>query len=369
MSIARLFIKVFCIFFTGIIPHCMSCVLWTLWKEGFINVNLFNDRLRFLFGMLYVEQKNRPIEMTKFSPAGQGFPKYSAAQTWSLFRYLPLMLAPYIPASEKSWKLFLKLQEAVDIMCAPRLNRTILVQFEWLWSEFLIDYKKVFPSIPLKPKFHFASHFVTSVMHNGPANTYWAMHYERQNGSVKQPSHIMHNFKAPLKSLAYRHQCRAFYSLMSKAFLGNSVVVSKSVFYSLTELERFEWFKEIRASLIPLLKQCCLGLEIAEKVTINTTVFRQGSFVLLNANEDGGFNFGKIQLILRDDPSVPLLLSTVYSTTYFDYPSHSHCVTRILPTKRNICSINDLLDHHPLDGVNQQEKTFIRLKYFVFKKN
>lgn len=37
--------------------------------------------------------------------------------------------------------------------------------------------------------------------------TFWAMNFERLNGSFKRPTHIMNNFRNPLLTLAYKHQC------------------------------------------------------------------------------------------------------------------------------------------------------------------
>ena len=57
---------------------------------------------------------------------------------WALFRYLPLMLAPAITEKKKYWKLFLMLQEIVDICVAPTLNDTLLDCYSLLYEEFLI---------------------------------------------------------------------------------------------------------------------------------------------------------------------------------------------------------------------------------------
>lgn len=125
--------------FIGIIPNVMSSVVHSLWKDGFITLEFFNGRIRHIFGLLSVEKKNKPCELNCFLPPGKGFsPKFNASQMWALFRYLPLMLSSSIFAYKKYWKLFLMLQEIVDIAVAPRLTESILSQFDILYEEFLI---------------------------------------------------------------------------------------------------------------------------------------------------------------------------------------------------------------------------------------
>lgn len=37
--------------------------------------------------------------------------------------------------------------------------------------------------------------------------TFWTMNYERLNGKIKAPAHIMQNYRNPQYTLAYRRQC------------------------------------------------------------------------------------------------------------------------------------------------------------------
>jgi hypothetical protein len=123
----------------GIIPHVTSCVLYSLWKGGYITVEIVNNRLREIFSKTSVDKKDKPCELNTFLPPGQGIsPKFSAAQMCTFFRYLPMMLAPYIDPKNEHWILFLMLQEVVDLVFAPRLTESTLGYFELLYSEFFM---------------------------------------------------------------------------------------------------------------------------------------------------------------------------------------------------------------------------------------
>ena len=98
----------------------------------------FNDRLRHVFGMVKVDKKNKPCEINQFLHPGKGFsPKFSAAQMWALFRYLPLMISSVFIQEKKYWKLFLQLQEIVDILTGPRIDDATLNYYEIIYAEFL----------------------------------------------------------------------------------------------------------------------------------------------------------------------------------------------------------------------------------------
>jgi len=56
----------------------MSSVVHSLWKDGFITVDYFNERLRYIFNLLFVEKKNKPCEINSFLPPGN-------YNQWNLF--------------------------------------------------------------------------------------------------------------------------------------------------------------------------------------------------------------------------------------------------------------------------------------------
>jgi hypothetical protein len=333
-----------------------------LWKGGYITVEIVNNRLREIFSKTSVDKKDKPCELNSFLPPGQGIsPKFSAAQMCTFFRYLPMMLAPYIDPKNEHWRLFLMLQEVVDLVFAPRLPESTLGYFELLYSEFLCEYKTLYPEIPVKPKMHFLVHLPTTVRQNGPQKVYWTMGFERLNGAIKRPSHIMNNFKNSQKTLAYRQQCAALSQLVRRKQVTNSILVTRSFFVNMEEFETYRYYNEV----FPLLSKDSEGVEISEKLSYNSTDYKKGSFVILRLDENGTFEFGEIHCIVRERPEQPLLVTKVFKTRHFDQHSFSYCVEKAEPTAIYVSSLQNFVDYHPLDGIRQNEKTHIRLKYSV----
>ena len=136
--------------------------------------------------------------------------------------------------------------------------------------------------------------------------------------------------------------------------------MSSGEYFELTELQAMPWL-EIALEKIRADAQ---EIEMAEKLLVNSIEYRKGSFVVLSMSELG-FDFGKIACIIRDDPQIPLLVLTVYSTVCFHSTSFSYQVVQKMPQDFRVCALSELLDYHPLDGIYVGGHMHIRLKYFL----
>jgi hypothetical protein len=142
-----------------------------------------NRKIRWVFACLKVDKGNTPAELNNIKPPGKGLsPKLTASEMLSLFRYLPVILGPFIPMGDRHWALFLQLQTLVDIAYAPSLTDSMLDYFEELYEDHMLLYKKLYPEIPVKPKQHFLVHLKTIVKENGPMRHFSCLKYELRNG-------------------------------------------------------------------------------------------------------------------------------------------------------------------------------------------
>ena len=175
--------------FEGLIPIVISCVLRSLYDANVITLDIVNARKNLIYAHLKLEKKNKPPNLNSI-PKEKEFtlsPSMSAAQLWSFFRFLPIMLAPYVNAKCQAWTLLLLAEEIVDIIFPFDIADDTLDYFSETYTEFLISFGEAFPGVHITPKLHFLIHFATTVRKNGPPRVYWTMAYERFNGSVKQP--------------------------------------------------------------------------------------------------------------------------------------------------------------------------------------
>ncbi len=284
----------------------------------------------------------------------------SAAQLWAFMRYFPLSFSHRIIsetslAVREQWELIISLSEIIDIVMAPTLFESTLFYFEYIYASFLEQFKELYPNASVRPKMHFLVHLPTIVRKNGPMRTFWTMNYERLNGKVKAPSHVMHNFRNPQLTLAYRRQCAI---LNSNGLKNKSDVSINSAF----EMRISSFANVDVASFFSLSEND--SISVTDCVTIFGTDFKKGSFLALEKS-DRGFTFGQIDAILFESPNDPIFLLNLYSTLRFDQLSFSYLVQRTYPSLNCLCQIKDFLDFHPLDGFESDGKHFVRLKYCI----
>lgn len=73
---------------------------------------------------------------------------------WCLARLLPLMVGEFVPEEDPKWKLFLTLLTIVDYVFAPRANQQIVSFLSTLIQQHHEEFKNLYPSSPITPKFH-----------------------------------------------------------------------------------------------------------------------------------------------------------------------------------------------------------------------
>jgi hypothetical protein len=134
----------------------------------------------------------------------------SAAQSLALIRYLPHVLCVLTENDEACFPYIgwlLTLQEIFNLVFAPKLTDSLLAYFSSLITSFISKFKACYPHTNIRPKMHFLIHYPSIVKGNGPLRNFWCMNFERLNGAVKVPVHVMKNFKSPLYTIAYKRQC------------------------------------------------------------------------------------------------------------------------------------------------------------------
>ena len=239
---------------------------------------------------------------------------------------------------------------------APSISETTLFYFECIYEKFLESFKELFPNASIRPKMHFLIHFSSIVRHNGPMRTFWAMAFERMNGRFKNPSHSMNNFRNPLKTLSNKLQCLSLYSKLCYNYEEEIEIVTS---YQLNVAD----FPELNFQPY-FVEQDQEFVSISNNVTICGTEYKKNYFVILE-KIDQGYLFGKIDCIVCEDPHSPVFLLNLYTTIDFERSCYCYKVERLSPAPPRFCFVNDFLDYHPLDSVERQGCTYIRLKYFV----
>ena len=337
----------------GFIPYLTGCVISSVASaNNNFTLEVLNDNIDGIFGRLQVDRTNKPSHLDRIPIPGQGIGgKLSAAQQWALFRYMPLIIGDFVnDESAMFYELFILGQEIVDILMGHKFTDTLLKYLAILIERFLSGFLLLYPHLHLTPKFHFLLHFPSIIKKNGPPRTYMTMNYERLNGSIKTPCHIMNNFRNPQYTLAYRRQCTALNDSLERRNNREFVIWPNKTHV-------------IHPSQLSLVNCDVVSddyLQVCYKVKVNGTDYKKGNFVLLHGENDE-ILFGQIQCIICDEKE-PLLSLTLFNSEEFSSLYFAHVIKIKIPTETKVYSIKKLKDFHPLDSIEKNGKQYVRLK-------
>jgi hypothetical protein len=173
------------------------------------------------------------------------------------------------------------------------------------------------------------------------------MNFERMNGAVKLPAHIIQNFRDPQQTLAYRSQCAALHNFIEGKHNRNFVYVKRISEIPVNSFELADNFDNFRDLFVND------SVSIASKIIVNAVEYRDGIFVILGPS-DYGYLFGKIQFIICNDLNSLLLFCSVYTTNHFDVRHNSFLKEKVYPQITRMVRVSDLLDSLPLDSIKKR---------------
>ncbi len=215
----------------GIVPIELGCILYVLVTEKWLlTLDQLNKLVIEFWGIINVDVHKRPPQLNRIMPPGDGLsPSMKAIQCWALLKYLPLIIGDKVPGDDIHYRFLLHLSDLVDHVFAPRFTRGTVAYMKQLIKEHLAMFGELFGDrVNLKPKHHFLVHLPTIVMKSGPLVGMSCFRYEMKNSFFKRSAHIVCNFINICKTLAYRHQHFAMYSILSNAYKRDCFIVGQS---------------------------------------------------------------------------------------------------------------------------------------------
>lgn len=131
----------------GVIPYILSCILYEfIYVRKLLTLQLFNDKVRWLFSVSETDKQNTPPELNEIKYAGGGIsPKCTANEMLALWRYVPLILYEFLENEyNKHWDLMMQLQCIVDLAFSPKLNDRLLNHFCEIYEDHFYFFSKSF---------------------------------------------------------------------------------------------------------------------------------------------------------------------------------------------------------------------------------
>lgn len=359
------------IFPEGIQPYEIGSVLYVyICVKKLFTIDQFNDRVRWLFSIAEVDKGNTPAELNPIKEAGKGIsPKLTGNEMMALSRLICLILSEFVSEEEEDeyWEFLLQLQTLTEIAFSSTLNKSVLNYFSELYADHLQLFKKLFPTLPIKPKQHYLIHFKSMVEINGPPTYSSCFKYELRNSSFKRAAHIVCNFKNIPKTLTFRNQLSSLGHTISKSRMRNFCVATHKL--------QANTIGSIPDSAVISLK---LSLGVSSVVFTTTKVrvwgrkYSVGNYLILNKCPiEGELQFGIIQKIIwLEETKSAFFYVKKMRTLGFKSFVNAYIVEQTDDSDGlnfSCVSVDDLLDYHPLDMYIPTigAPMHLKLRYFV----
>lgn len=359
----------------GIVPYELSCILSGLCESvDHLDIHTINCEIQLFWGKITVEKSNKPLELNKIDEPSHGLsPSMKAMQYWALLKYLPLIIGNFVlPSSNNQhWEFLLHLSHLVDLIFSPNFTPGIISYFRCVIADHLHMFVDLYggkDNIRLRPKHHLLIHLPSIVLKSGPLAGMSCFRYELKNSFFKRSAHIACNFTNICHTLAYRHQQRALYSLLSNEHVRNVPIVPKHKPKYISQLK----YGDDLCSKFDLTVSDKVNL--ASKLYVASVEYKTGDFVAVDQNSETKLpTFGKMcAFVMCPDSGKWYLVVELLTTLDFYAHVHAYCVSGLNANEYKILTVDKLLDYHPLychvrEGFDGVRRKYIRLPYHVFK--
>lgn len=281
--------------------------------------------------------RNKPNEISEKSDKINGH----AAQNWCLLRLLPVLIGYLIKDYDDNvWDLCLQLRSIVEIVCAPKIKQKQIAYLQTLIEEYLDLRSSLFPSVSLRPKHHYLSHYPTLIVQFGPLIRLWTLRFESKHSYFKRCARSCNNFKNICSSLAMRHQLLQTYINAGNIF-SPDVTINKG-----TEFHPCMYHDKIQKSLSNDFTSA--NTLASYHVSVRGISYKKGHVLPLKENNYGVI-FGKILLILVKDKDVFFVVKTSqYIPIHLGVYAEGAPFSDISDSEIICIHINKLLDYYSL---------------------
>lgn len=245
-----------------------------------------------------------------------------AMQTWCLIRVFPFLVSDKVPKGERHMELITLFLRIMEIVFAPKINKSLRPYLSHLIKDLFEMFKKLFPDINFINKFHHLLHYVECIKWSGPLINFWCMKFELKHGQLKERSHVMHNYRNCPKTLLRICQCT-----QSAQWGGQDMEINIILAYGGKTVEVQDTFS--RQELLNFGFIDTDNVFRTNSVNVNGTEYRNEVVVCVAAATTSDDNlpiFGEIkEIIILEQNSIYLKL-TLCESLYFDIDFNAYSI-------------------------------------------
>lgn len=307
----------------GVLNFEMGMMLFDfIFIDKFFSLEILNERVR-SFNYGEYDKINKPTEILESHIKLKKL-RFSASETLTFAKYLPLIIGDLIPESNEKWKLFIILRKIIDIAFSESIDDSIIKCIENLVTDHHVKFLRLY-NTKLRCKHHFLLHYATIMRQTGPLKQMCALRFESKHKSLKDIAR---------STTSRRDICKTIFNRIGFG----SVVNSEGVINFRTNITFGKAFDNNRYSWI----------------SINNCKIKTNS--ILNIGNDGVYpNFFKVKEIIYDCSSNSLkLILFELKTLYFDDHFYSFCVEETNSVLERLVETNEFFNKFVLIKLNKK---------------
>ena len=184
-------------FLEGVCVFILTDILqYYIFVKKYFTLYELNTRIAsFDFG-----SENKPQDIQTVHGKNELHIKISAAEMYSLIRFLDVIIGDKIPRSDNHCNLYKYSRQIFDILMSTKVVRGDASILRSLITKLLEKYIELYDE--LKPKLHFLVHYPKILILLGPIVKFWCMRFESFHQLIKRNANSSNNATNLLKTIA-----------------------------------------------------------------------------------------------------------------------------------------------------------------------
>ncbi|KAK3916196.1 Spermatogenesis-associated protein 7-like protein [Frankliniella fusca] len=322
----------------GVAHYSMVAILKHFHRLNDMFIPTLNSRLYALD--LGIDNDNRPPGISTDRLLTKSKLKMTGAEMYMIVRIFGVLVYDMIPDGDPFYDLYLLLHDIMSIIRAKSLPRDAGV----ILSVAVKEHNQLYVHLTketLKPKHHFLLHYKSLLSKMGPFSGVSSIRFEAKHRMLKLTAEsCMSRVNLP-KTVAIKQQLGFCFRCVANASIRQPLSAGPCQTVNLSELDCFPSFsRSLPCDIVESPIQT-----VVNWVNFKGTKYQPQQILLTDVDDDGLFQFGKIQLILLYDEK-PLFICSDFDTLGYFSEVRGYEVTPL--DSWFAIGHGKLLDYHPL---------------------
>lgn len=325
----------------------MALILQKAITDNAMSIELLNSKIQG-FKLSYLDASNKPEPINRKHLFESVKMHQTGATIWHLQYYLAFIISEKFDDNDPYFKNFMTLIAFANLACSPVMDVNTAGEMQVLIESFLIGFKELYPTIPIRPSMHFLLHTASEILKYGPCRWWMLYRMESKNNSLKQLH--MKNFINAAFSLLKHNQLNNCYNYTRNSGLYEAEPVAEGY-----EERFFEIYPHLRSRFIEATKSDDDLVYATKQLSLDGLRYRAGACLLMEWPENFP-HFARIKhLYVQQEKRIAVCADLC--TVCFEWKVNAYEVTE--SDREVIVIIDDMVNKWPVPMYSMGNRKFI----------